>query len=157
MKSVCVVWKVPIQRLLEALEQSDEDTREEVHAVIHTPPYNTRKILELSNLEHDRLSLQNKSHFVGLLSKMVDLDAHGHMRCTAMKFNRGYELLAAEVEEVGKHEEVLESGHHDNWMRSVFEVEKNVVHYARVPGIYSTNPRVKRVMHMSVAECSIHF
>lgn len=65
--------------------------------------------MELSNLEHCRLSLQDMSHFLELRSALINLDAHEHMFCSATQFKAWYELLVGEAEEIVTHKEVLES------------------------------------------------
>lgn len=76
--------------------------------MISDPPCNARWIVELSNLNHERLRLQDMNHFVELLSTLMDLDADGNMFCSALHLKKWYELLLEEVEEVVQHK-VLES------------------------------------------------
>lgn len=71
LKSVRMVSKVQLQRLLEAVNQSSEDIIEGVHVVLCDTPYSTRRIAVLPNSEHDRLSLQDMSHFVEVPSPLV--------------------------------------------------------------------------------------
>lgn len=64
MKHVCVVYNVPLQRLLKAERQSNEDICEALHSGISYRLYKTRRIVKLSNLDHHSLSLQDMSPFV---------------------------------------------------------------------------------------------
>lgn len=97
MKSVCMVYHFPWKRLLEFVEQSDEDISEVVHVMISNPPYNIRQIVELSKRNHDRLSLQDMIHFVELLLVLMDLGGHDHMSRSSLQFKTWYELLIEEV------------------------------------------------------------
>lgn len=65
-KSACLVYDVPFLRLLEAVEQSNEDIFQGVQAGIYDPPYSTPRNAELSNSENDWLIVQDMSHFVDL-------------------------------------------------------------------------------------------
>lgn len=58
MKSVCMVFEVPFQKLMDAVEQFREDIREGMHALNCSPLYYS-SILELSNSEHGHLCLQD--------------------------------------------------------------------------------------------------
>lgn len=59
MKAMCLGYDVPFQGMLEAVEESDEDTFAGVKTVFWDPTYNTGLIAELLNSEHHRLSLQD--------------------------------------------------------------------------------------------------
>lgn len=59
MMFLCFLYYVPFQGLLEALEQSGDDIFEGVHSVMCNPPYNTRRIMELSNSKHNWIILQD--------------------------------------------------------------------------------------------------
>lgn len=96
MKSVCMVYDVPPEMLLEALEHSDEDTSEGVQAVIWDPMYNTRQTGKLSNLNYNQLNLKDMKNFVQFSSSLVELGVHGHMFCPALQFNTKLELLVGE-------------------------------------------------------------
>lgn len=86
MKSVCVVYNVPFQDLLEAVEQACEDTSKGGHAVICRPPYNTRRSAELSDSEYDEINRQDMSHFSEFISALMNLGPHGHMFYFALRF-----------------------------------------------------------------------
>lgn len=62
--SVFKVHDAPFQRLLEAMVQSYLDIRQGAHAVTREPAYNTLRIAELSNLEQNRLCLQDRIQIV---------------------------------------------------------------------------------------------
>lgn len=64
MKYAGMFYDVLFQRLFEVVEQVGEDTSKGIHTVICDPQYSTRPILELSDSEHDRLSLPDMSHYV---------------------------------------------------------------------------------------------
>lgn len=70
--------------LLKAVEQSDENIGKNVHAVIWAGPYSTCGIAEISNSEHDLLSLQDLRHLLEFLSAFMGLGAHGHMFCSVL-------------------------------------------------------------------------
>lgn len=106
MMSACMVYEVLFQRLLEAVEQTGEDISEGVHAAICDLLYNIRRTAELPNWERDRLSVQDMSHSVELLSALLGLGVHGHMCFSALPVKTWYDLLRGEVEEVVKHGEV---------------------------------------------------
>lgn len=108
MNYVCKVYDDPFQNLLEAMEQSGEDTGKGVHHVIWDPPYNTRQIAELSNLELNKVDIQNMVHFFEFLSAFTDLGVHDHMFRSAFQLKKWYELLVRKIKEEVKHEEVLE-------------------------------------------------
>lgn len=74
---------VPFRRQLEALEQSDKDIREGLHAVICDPSYDIRRIAELSNSDHD--CLHDMNHFLQLLSALMDLGGPGI--CSILHFS----------------------------------------------------------------------
>lgn len=86
--------------------QSSLDVSEGANAVIFNPLFNARQIAELSNSEHDQLSLQGMSHFVESPSTLTNWGAYVHMFCSAFQFKTSNELLVGEVNEVVKHEEV---------------------------------------------------
>lgn len=67
MKSLCMVYEALFQRLLKAVEQSDEDNCKGVHAVTCDTQYISYLIAELSNLDYIPLNLLEMSHFVGLV------------------------------------------------------------------------------------------
>lgn len=60
MKSVGLVYNVPFDWLLEAVEQSVEDMFKGMRAFIYKPPHRLRQIVALSNLNHDFPRLQNR-------------------------------------------------------------------------------------------------
>lgn len=95
MKPMCIMYEVPFQRPLEAPEHSSEYVGEGTHGVICYPSYNTCKIEQPSNLEHDSLGVQNMSGFVELLSPLKDLGAHEYMFCSGMQLRTMYQLLVA--------------------------------------------------------------
>lgn len=59
-----ILHSVPFRLPVEPVVQSGGDFFEPVQAVIRIPPYNSRQVTELSNLDHDFLSLQDSSQFV---------------------------------------------------------------------------------------------
>lgn len=79
-----MVYEVPIQRVLEPLNLSEEDNFDGAHAVICNPPYNTSQIEYLSSSEHDRLRWYNMSHFVQSHSILMDLGADWHKFCSVL-------------------------------------------------------------------------
>lgn len=62
MKSVCLLYYVPLQGPLQEMQQSGEDIFEKVRDLICNLPYNSHLIAALLNLEHDSVSLQDISH-----------------------------------------------------------------------------------------------
>lgn len=64
LKSLCLVFNVPFQSVLEAVLQTGEEIIKYVHAVVCDLPYNNRWIAELSNSKQDWLSLQEMWQFV---------------------------------------------------------------------------------------------
>lgn len=109
MKSVCMVFEVTFQRVLEGMEKYGAACNKAVHAVNCDPPYNTRRSAELSISEHDLLGLQDLSHLVELLSALMHLSAQEHMFWSILQFKRWYELLVGKVQEVVKRQEGLDS------------------------------------------------
>lgn len=79
MMTVCVVYDVLFQRLMEAAEQPAEDIQPAeniingVNTQICDPSYKTRQMGELSHFGRDRLNLQDISHLVEWLSQLMDL------------------------------------------------------------------------------------
>lgn len=63
-KSVCKIYKVPVQDLVNAVQQSSKDMAEVVRPSLSNLFYNTEQILRLVNLEHVRLSLKDLSVLV---------------------------------------------------------------------------------------------
>lgn len=81
-----MVNDAPAQILLEAVEQLCEVIRKVRHAVICDPPYSTFPIEELLNLESALPSLQDKSHFVYLLSPLMKLGMRAYvLLCSAVQ------------------------------------------------------------------------
>lgn len=76
MKSVGIVYDISYQRLLEGVVQSRKDITKSVHTVTCSPPCTSRWMAELSDSEHDQVSLQDMSYSLELLSAMIDLGAH---------------------------------------------------------------------------------
>lgn len=93
MKCLCMVYDVTFRRLIEVVEQSGEDTCECVHAVIGDSLYNTRRIAELSNSEHDGPGLQEMNNFVEFLFGIYGPGCASNMLCSALLFKTLYELL----------------------------------------------------------------
>lgn len=85
MNSVCLLNDILFQKQLGAVEHSSDNISEGVHAVIRDPPPNTPRIAELSNSEHNRLSLHDMNHSEELLSARVDLAGHRHIFCSALQ------------------------------------------------------------------------
>lgn len=108
--SVRMVYYVPFQRLLVAVEKSGEDSIESVLALICDPSHNARWIAKLSALERDRFGLHDMSQFVQLRLALMDLGGHGPTSCSQFKFKTLYEQIVGKVEEVVEHEEVLLPG-----------------------------------------------
>lgn len=77
MKSVCMVYEIPFDSLLEAEKQYGEEIIEVGHAVTLDPLKNSAYIVELSNWEHRWLHLQDMVPFVELLSSLRSRVAHG--------------------------------------------------------------------------------
>lgn len=84
--------------LLWAVKQFSKDICEAVQAMICDPPYNAPWIVEFSNFGHHRLSPQDMSDFVKLLSVLVDLGSQGHRFCTALQVRTWYKLLVWAIE-----------------------------------------------------------
>lgn len=84
MKPLCLVYDVPFEGLLDALEQSGGDIYEGMQAVICDSRHNTRHIAKLSNSVHYLLVLQDMSRFVEVLSVVMDVQAHGHLFCAIL-------------------------------------------------------------------------
>lgn len=108
MKVMWLVCNFTFLRLLEAVEQLGGNIFDEVQALICDPPYNPCLNAELSGLECDRLSLQDISQFVELLSAMMFMGAPGHLFCSALQFKTLYEVFVGEVENLMKEEVVVE-------------------------------------------------
>lgn len=85
-KSPFMVNYVLFQGLLEDLEQSGEYISKGMHTFICDPPYNTRRIAELSKSEYDRLSMQDMIHFLNLRFDLMHLGAHGSIFCSRLQF-----------------------------------------------------------------------
>lgn len=112
----------------QAGEQPVEANTEGVHPVICDPTYNTRRIVEPSNSEHSRLSLHDMSHYLELFSALMDLGSHGSTFCSALLFKTRYMQFVREVEEVVRHEEVLDSKEPATWKTNIIEVEAKTLH-----------------------------
>lgn len=108
LQTVSMVYNVPFQRLLEAVEQSSGNNRKGLPAVVCDATYNNSFIVKRSNCEYHRLSLQGMSTFVELNSSLIDLGAHGPLNCFELHFKTWYAVLVRDVEKVLKHERVLE-------------------------------------------------
>lgn len=113
---------------MDALEQCSDDTGEGVHAVICNQQYNHRGIVELSNSEHDQLSLQVMNWFVVLHSSLMDLGAHGHMFCSALLSKTWYVWLVGEEEIVVKREETVEAKEPATQTKTAFEEKGKALH-----------------------------
>lgn len=106
---MCQVYEVSIKRLLEVVEHSEEDNSKGVHTEKCVPLYDTRLIAQISNLEHNRVSLQDTNHFVEPLSVVMDLDAHEHLLCSSSLSRKWWDLLVSKEIEIVKYEGVLDS------------------------------------------------
>lgn len=67
MKLSCLVYDVPFHGVLEAANESGEDIRKSLQALICNPLYNTSRIRELSNSEHDWQGSHDMRRFVEFL------------------------------------------------------------------------------------------
>lgn len=76
---MCILYHIPLQRLLDAVKKSGEGTSEGVLVVIWDQPYSTRQFAELGDSEHDWLSPQDLSHYLKLLSSLMELCAYVHI------------------------------------------------------------------------------
>lgn len=75
--------------------------------MISDPLYNSRLMASLSNLEHDFLGLQHMSHFLEVLSVLIDVVGHDHLSCSALLFKSRYKMIVGDIEEVVKEEDVV--------------------------------------------------
>lgn len=119
-------------------------------------PYNTGLLAEISNQEHDRLSLEDMSYFWKMLSELRDLGAHGQSFSSSLQGKAWNELLTGEVKEVVK-QKMLDAEDPATQRTSVFEVDAKAKHYMQALGIYISSPRGKWLQGMSVADCYLHF
>lgn len=87
---------------------------------------------------------------------LIGLGSHGHLFSSALQFKAWYELLVGRVEEVVKHE-VMKLKEPATQMIAVFEVEAKALHDVQTQGIYSSDPQVKQLQHISVTECVLSF
>lgn len=78
-KSVFVLYNVPFQEHVKAVEYTGEYFIQGAHAVICRPLNSTHEIAKLSNFDHYRLNLLKMSQFVELFPVLMDLSAHGHI------------------------------------------------------------------------------
>lgn len=62
---------------METVKQFVDDISKGLNTVICDSEYNTRRIVELSDSAHDRLSPHDMSHFLELLSTLMDLQRIG--------------------------------------------------------------------------------
>lgn len=92
-----MVYDVPIQWLPEAMEQSGEDIFEKIQAVVYDPPYINRRIFKLSNLEHDRLGLEDISHFVAIILAERDAERLGTCYSPLRSLKRGMNYLFVQM------------------------------------------------------------
>lgn len=77
-KSVCNISDVPVQALLNMVEQSSKEGTGGLDADICNPPYNIRQAAESANLEYDQPAFQNMSVIVDMVSISRDWGAWAH-------------------------------------------------------------------------------
>lgn len=94
MKFVGIAYELPFQRHLDSVKQFSKDNREGMPALTRDPPYNFRRIAELSNSELDRLAVQDMSQLKDFLTALMSLCKLGYMFCPTLQFKTWYELLA---------------------------------------------------------------
>lgn len=83
-KSVCMFNDVLLQGLPQATEQSCKRIVVKEQALICHPSQKLFQISELPNTEHDRLSMQDMSHFAESLPKLTnDLGREG-LNCSVL-------------------------------------------------------------------------
>lgn len=127
--------------------------------MICEPPYISRQISEHSNLESDRLSLQNMSHFVENFLAVTNIGAYVHMFCSALQFRTKtwYQLLVHEVKAIVKEEDMVKGEEVWRHRTTGFEVESKAWHCVRALEIYQSGLQVKRLQHMFAGPCVIYF
>lgn len=142
------------------VEQSSEEIRDGIDAVLCYPIDNTSWVAESSRSKYERLSLKDICVHVDDMSVVIDLGAHGHILCSALQFKTWYEPLKGEIEDVvdrTNEEDVLMSNRPPTQKRTVFGVQAKALYNVRPPDIYHGDLGETFLYHISVAECTIHF
>jgi len=154
MSGYCNIYDCNFQELEDTYEeQTGEELEDAVHFVLTDPPYNVRRERNDENSEHDMLSNTDMEQAAQLMGRSLKEGCHGHVFCAALQVNKWHETLTR----VKKHVEVELDGGTEEQEKDVFEVESAPLIYARAPGNYNKDPRVRRITHMNVLEMAIHF
>lgn len=84
MNSVSLVYELPLQKLLEAVGQTNKDTREDINSLLCNLPYISRRIAGLPSWKPDRIYLQYMIPFEEFVSASMYLGANGNLSCLAL-------------------------------------------------------------------------
>lgn len=101
LRRLCVVYEVPFQGLLEAIEQS-VSRFEEARTFICNPSYSLPRNATLSSSKPCFQSTQDINQIVRVLQAVMEVGGHGSHFCSAMEFKAWDNLFVGEGEQVVK-------------------------------------------------------
>lgn len=115
-----------------------------------------RRILVLENLEYYLLRLQGVTQFVKVLSALVDVREHVNVVYNMLQFKTWCKMSVVEVNKVVKIERVGKGEVERSEVITVLGGEATALHYMQSVVTYPSDLQLKRLLHMSDIECSIH-
>ena len=126
-----------------------------VHAIITDPPYNSRSQLNQPNSSYDSLTTADMTETIEMAQSVLVPGGHCHFFCSPVQFAQWSNTIRRCTEEVPDLDE--DAGGNTFKHVQTFCSEVKALHYVRSPGVYNSDPRVKRLDHMSVVDQAIHF
>lgn len=85
-KSVAKIYDVPLQELLDSVEQPDEEITKGVYAMPWVSPYCAHRIAGSANSGYNRLVFKDMITFYGVLYVVMDVKELRHIFCFALQF-----------------------------------------------------------------------
>lgn len=156
MKPFCTIIRCGFEEVIDDLLQNEGmEVEGEVSLLLTDPPYNCRNEKDRPNSSYDVLTDEQMVLASEMASKLLAPGGHGHMFCSAYQFRFW-------VRSLDRITETFPDYNKDPTGRTttevpLFTIEPQPLTYVRTPGMYSSNPRHKRLQHMSVSDMAVHF
>ena len=156
MEPYCVLVESSYDDFLSTMEsEGGRALPENVQLLLTDPPYNTRSSQGRNNSSYDIFTSADMRNVADIAKEVLCPGGHGHIFCSGLQFMQWSNALRRTKETVTDYAE--DPAGNTSSEVAVFPSESNALHYVRSPGNYNSDPRTKRLHHMSMVDQAVHF